>query len=442
MALIVFGLNHNSAPLEVLEKTVIPESRLSDALSGFNAAAGADEAVILSTCNRCEIYGVWGGNADEAAVADWLCSYCGVPKTELNGHCFTYRDHAAIRHLMRVAGSVDSMIVGEPQILGQVKSAYRTALDAKFSGAVLSRLFERAISTAKQVRSETALGEHPVSYVSAAITACRRLFENLSDKRVLLLGTGEMIEQAAGRFKHHGVAALGVAGRSGGKVRAFAADFDAKPLKLGEIGATLHTWDVVVSCTASTTPILDASTVVAALKRRRHKPMCMIDMALPRDIDAAVEQLPDVYLYTLASLADVVDGNKQLRLTAAAQAEAIIRHKAGEYAEWMNSRRAADLIASLLDAADGVRADALNKTLKTLRGGKPPEQALAHLSTTLTGKLAHPVLAALKRAAERGQFELLDAAAHQLKRQSKRQAERRLDANADADAAAGTDEPQ
>ena len=173
MTLNVFGLNHNSAPLETLEKTVIVESRLTDALADFKATVSADEAVILSTCNRCEIYSVLRQTEDQHEVADWLCSYCGIRREALNGYCFTYQDEAAIRHLMRVASSVDSMIVGEPQILGQVKSAYRTALNAKSSGATLSRLFESSISVAKKVRRETEIGKHPVSYVSAAIKACR-----------------------------------------------------------------------------------------------------------------------------------------------------------------------------------------------------------------------------------------------------------------------------
>ena len=418
MALIVFGLNHNGAPLKVLEKVIIPESRLAGALKEFAAAVAAREAVILSTCNRCEIYSAWNGNADEDAIADWLCSYCDAPRTEIDDYCFTYREKAAIRHLMRVASSIDSMIVGEPQILGQLRSAYRAARDAKVAGTALSPLFERSLSIAKQVRSETELGRHPVSYVSAAITACQRLFENLPGKRVLLLGTGEMIKLAAKRFTGQGVSTLGIAGRSGDKARALAADFDAEALDLDGVGATLHGWDVVVSCTASTTPILDRAAFATALKRRRHKPMCIVDMALPRDIDAAVGYLPDVYLYTLRKLADIVDDSKQARLAAAARAEVMIRNKADEYVARMNSRKTTEVITQLLTEADGIRDAALDKALRTLRGGKPPEEVLTRLATALTGKLAHPVLEALKQAAERGQFELLEAAERELGRQA------------------------
>ena len=417
MALIVSGLNHNSAPLEVLEKIVIAENRLADALDWLGTTVSADEAVILSTCNRFEIYSAWNEDADEDAVTNWMCSYCGVPRAEINGYCFTYRNKAAIHHLMRVASSVDSMIVGEPQILGQVKSAYRAALDTKHSGAVLTRLFEKSISTAKKVRSETELGKHPISYVSAATIACRRLFENLPDKRVLLLGTGEMIELAANRFRSLGVAALGIAGRSSEKAHALAADFDAEPLDLNRVDTSLHTWDVIVSCTASTKPILGEIAVAAALKRRRHKPVCIIDMALPRDIDPAVEQLPDVYLYTLAKLADIVDDSKQARLTAAAQAEKLIRQEVDEYVRRTDSHKTAEVITSLLAGADDIRADALDKAIKALHGGKTPEEALAGLSTALTGKLMHPALEVLRQAAGHELNELLDTVAHRLKSQ-------------------------
>ncbi len=424
MALIVFGLNHNSAPLEVLEKTIISEKRLTGALADLNATVVADETVILSTCNRCEIYAVLGAGENEGAVADWLCSYCGIAKKEIDGYCFTRRDKEAVRHLMRVASSIDSMIVGEPQILGQVKSAYRAALDAKYSGSTLSRLFENSISIAKKVRSETELGKHPVSYVSTAVRACRHLFENLSAQRVLLLGTGEMIELAAHHFRNRNVAAIAIAGRSTGKVHALAAEFGAEPLDLDAVGDVLHTRDIVVSCTASAAPILYKDTVAAAFTKRKHKPMCIIDMALPRDIDAAVEELPDVYLYTLEHLARVVDDNKEARLAAAAQAEIIIRGKADEHVNRMNSCKAADAITQLLAEADGVRAEALEKSLQMLHNGKSPEAALAHLASSLTDKLMHPTLETLKQATEQGQFELLDTVRRRLDKKRPRANER------------------
>ncbi len=424
MPLIVFGLNHNSAPMEVLGKVVIAESRLPEALGNFKATVGADEAVIVSTCNRCEIYSVLKGGEDEAALADWLCAYRGVTAEAIENCCFTYRDKAAARHLMRVASSVDSMIVGEPQILGQVKAAYRAALDAQLSGPALSRLFERAIEIAKKVRKETALGEYPVSYASAAIKTCERLFEDLPSKRILLLGTGEMIELTARHFKSRGVGQITVAGRSGDKARALAAELGGEALGLDEVSGVLHLHDVVVSCTASTVPILHKAEVAAALKKRKHKPVCMIDMALPRDVEPAAGDLPDVYLYTLADLARIVDDNKQARLASAARAETAIQLKADEYTEWADSRKAADVITELLSEADGIRADALEKSLKMLHAGKPPEEALAHLSTALTAKLMHPAIEILKRAAERGQIGLLLAVKSRLRAGRKPQGEK------------------
>ena len=468
MSLIVFGFNHNSAPMEVLGKVIIPESRLPEALGDFKATVGADEAAIVSTCNRCEIYGVLKDGEDETALADWLYAYRDVAGETVESACFTYRDKAAAHHLMRVASSVDSMIVGEPQILGQVKAAYRASCDAGLAGPTLSRLFERAIEIAKKVRQETTLGKHPVSYASAAIKICKRLFEDLPSKRILLLGTGGMIELTARHFKSHGAGQIAVAGRSGDKARALAAGLGGESFRLDRMGETLHLRDVVVSCTASAAPILHRAEVAAALKKRKHKPVCMIDMALPRDVDPSVGELPDVYLYTLADLARAVDDNKQARLAAATQAETAIQLQADEYAEWTDSRKAVDVIAELLSEADGVRADALKKSLKMLHAGKPPEEALAQLSTTLTAewtdsrkaadviaellseaddvragalekslkmlhagkppeealaqlsttltaKLMHPALDTLKRAAERGQIDLISAVRSQLR---------------------------
>ena len=421
MTLTVFGLNHHNAPLETLGKTMIEETRLPDALADLSATVGTDGAVILSTCNRCEIYSLPNNKASEDAIVDWLGSYCKLSKSEIDDHCFSYRGKDAIRHLIRVASGVDSMIVGEPQILGQVKSAYRASLNAKLSGTVLSRLFENTISSAKKARSETELGKHPVSYVSAAVKACQRLFENLPDKRLLLIGTGDMTRFAMRHFKDQGISALTITGRSADRSQRLACEFKAQALGFDRITDNLHHYDVIMSCTASRHPILYCNSVEAALKKRKHRPLCIIDMALPRDVEAGVGELADVYLYTLERLVKIVDDNKQARLAAAAQAEQIIEKKTEECSEWIDSRKADDMIEKILAKSDAIRSDALERSLKMLSNGKSPEHALQRLSTALTGQLVHPALEILKHAAIQGHFELLKSILRRLEDDKDRQ---------------------
>ena len=414
MSLVVFGLNHKSAPLAVLEKAVIVEDRIPSALVDFSTRTDADESVILSTCNRCEIYGVFRRSDARDVMAEWLSSFCGLSRKEIEAHCFSYRNTVAARHLMRVSSSIDSMIVGEAQILGQVKSAYRIAHGKKTPGPILSRLFESSIAVAKQIRTTTALGKYPVSYAPAIIKTCRRLFENLSDKNVLLIGTGEMIDLAASHFSKQNIATMSIAGRSGEKTLAMARKFSAVAVDLEKIRNVLHRQDVVVSCTASASLLLHAPEVLDALKKRKHKPVLMVDMALPRDLDERIKELPDVYLYTLEDLADIIDENKQARLAAAKQAEVLIRAKADEYTEWVNSRRAKQIITDLLAEAEDTRACALEKAKQALHTGKSPEDVLSELAASLTGKLLHPVLKMLVRASENKRPELLDAMQKQL----------------------------
>lgn len=397
MPLIVFGLSHRKTPIEVLEKAVIAENHLPGALADFGAKTGAAEAAILATCNRCEIYGIYQEPDPENAIAGWLSGYCGVPGEKINSCAFAHRDADAARHLMRVASSMDSMIIGEAQILGQVKSAYRVAQDRKSAGPVLSRLFESAISVAKKIRATTALGKYPVSYGTAIIKACGRLFEHLAEKNVLLIGTGKMIRPIARHFSEQNIASMSIAGRSADKANEIAAENRAYVISFDKISEVLYRQDIVVSCTGSTSPILHKATVLAALSQRRHRPMIMIDMAVPRDLDEQIKDLPDVYLYNLGDLARVIDENRQVRLAAAAQAETTIMAKADEYAEWLEARKAAHTISSYLIKAGEIRAQALENSMKTLRAGTPPEAVLKELAKSLTGKLVHPMLEVLKQ---------------------------------------------
>ena len=424
MTLIAFGFNHNKTPLEIIAKSVIEKSRLNDALVDFNTTVGTDETVIVSTCNRCEIYSVSKTLDTKHAIIEWMLSYCEISREEIDNHHFLYHDDDAARHLMRVTSSIDSMIIGEPQILGQIKSAYRAALDVKTAGPILSRLFENSISIAKKVRDTTALGKHPVSYVSATMKACKQLFENLPDKRVLLIGSGEMIKLTIPRFKNQNVATIGIAARSADKVQNLAREFAAEPFRLEDIKDILHTYDIVVSCTASISPILDKTTVATALKKRKHKPICMIDMALPRDIEESVKELPDAYLYTLEGLTDIINESKKTRRQATTQAEIAIKIQSDKYIAWLNSRKATQMISSIMVKTDDIRTNTLEKSLKMLRSGKPPEEVLTEFSSALTGKLIHPTIETLKQIAEQGQLELLEIINKKLENKKKNPSEK------------------
>ena len=420
MPLVTIGLNHKNTPLDILGKAIIPSASLRSALNSLCALPIVKGAVILSTCNRCEIYAEIDAADQSHELHNWFYKQTMLPTGALDEYGYTYHGETSVTHLMRVASSIDSMIVGEPQILGQVKAAYQTAAELNYTSSFLIRLFEKTFAVAKQVRTQTDLGKYPVSYASAVLELTQRIFEKLSTKHALFIGTGDMISLTASHFYNRSIGSITIAGRSQENARRLAQQFNGNTITLSELPECLARYDIIVSCTASDTPLLDKATVQAALKKRKHRPVCIADIALPCDVESAVGTLEDVYLYPLEKLAHIVNDNQSARLQAAYQAEIIVTKKAHEYYDWINSQKVNDMIKQLRDNADNIRNDTLQKTLAMLKAEKTAEEVITYLSTTLTKRLMHIPTQTLKIAAENNHYELLTIIKQLLEQENKK----------------------
>ena len=398
MTIFALGLNHQTAPLPMREKVVFQVERLSEAL-GEAKRLLAPEAAILSTCNRTELY-LSGEGQDEkrVAVAEWLAKYHGVDPRELAPCLYALPREQAVRHAFRVASGLDSMVLGEPEILGQMKEAARSAEAAGTLGAVLNKLFQRSFAVAKEVRSTTQVGAHSVSMAAAAVKLAARIFPSLKDQKVLFIGAGEMIELCATHFAAQGPARITVANRTLERAEALAHRFNARAIELRELAAQLHEHDVVVSCTASSLPILGKGMVERALRARRRLPMFMVDLAVPRDIEPEVGELDDVFLYTIDDLKAIVQGNLDARRSAVEQAEVIIDTQVGQFMHWMQVRQSVPLIRALREQAEDARRYEVERALRLLARGDDPKQVLEALSQGLTNKLMHAPTQAMNEA--------------------------------------------
>jgi glutamyl-tRNA reductase len=384
-SLFALGLNHQTAPLAVRERVVFHVERLQEALGELKRGL-AREAAILSTCNRTELY-VSGEKPD--GLAQWLGQYHRFGAGDLQPYLYTLPNDQAVRHAFRVASGLDSMVLGEPQILGQMKDAVRAAESAGTLGSVLHRLFQRSFAVAKEVRSTTSIGAASVSMAAAAVKLAARIFPSLKDQSVLLIGAGEMIELAATHFAAQAPARITVANRTLERAQRLAARFNARALELRSLAEHLHEHDIVVSCTASSLPILGKGLVERALRARRRRPMFMVDLAVPRDIEQEAGELDDVFLYTLDDLAGIVSANLDSRRSALEQAEAIIDSQVGQFMHWMRLREGVPLIRALREDADAARRRELEQALKALARGEDPAKVVEALSQTLTNKLMH-----------------------------------------------------
>jgi len=388
-SLLALGLNHHTAPLAVRERVVFHVERLQEALAELKRGL-AREAAILSTCNRTELYvevEVRGSKPD--ALADWLAQYHHLGAGDLQRYLYTLPDEQAVRHAFRVASGLDSMVLGEPQILGQMKEAARVAESAGTLGSILHRLFQRSFAVAKEVRSTTSIGAASVSMAAAAVKLAARIFPSLKDQSVLFIGAGEMIELAATHFAAQAPARIVVANRTVERAQRLSARFNAEAIELRSLAERLHEYDIVVSCTASSLPILGKGLVERALRARRRRPMFMVDLAVPRDIEPEVGELDDVFLYTVDDLGGIVSANLDSRRSALEQAEAIIDSQVGQFMQWMRLREGVPLIRALREEADVARRLELERALKALGRGEDPAKVLEALSQTLTNKLMH-----------------------------------------------------
>jgi glutamyl-tRNA reductase len=409
MTILALGLNHKTAPVDVRERVTFGPDIIAGALRSLKEHPAVEEAVILSTCNRTEAYCCLS-EEDHEPLADWLGSFHGIDGDRLTPYLYSHFDADAVKHLLRVSCGLDSLVLGEPQILGQVKTAFQVATDAGATGKLLSKLFQHAFSAAKQIRTDTAIGNSPVSVAFAAVSLAKQIFSDLSEQTALLIGAGETIELAARHLSQNGIGRIIVANRTVEKAHTLAAELDGYAIALTELSSHLAEADIVISSTASPLPVLGKGTIESALKERKHRPIFMVDIAVPRDIEPEVAGLSDIYLYTVDDLEEVIQENRRSREEAAEQAEEIVEHYVGEYLGWIRSLDAVELIQDYRSYAERLRDEVIQKAMQQLKKGKPPEEVLQFMGHTLTNKLLHNPSAQLRQAGVNGQTELLEAA--------------------------------
>ena len=399
MAVWALGINHTTAPLDLRGRFAFALDQMEPTLRGLRSAlARQPEAALISTCNRTEIYCA-GEQAQMDHTLNWLAHSGGVSPALLRAHAYTLQDGMAARHAFRVASGLDSMVLGEPQILGQLKDAVRAAEAAGALGSTLSQLFQRSFAVAKEVRTSTEIGAHSISMAAATVRLAGQLFENLADVKVLFVGAGEMIELCATHFAAKQPKTIAIANRSLERGEKLASRFGGEVMRLADLPERLHEFDAVVSCTASTLPIIGLGAVERALKKRRHRPMFMVDLAVPRDIEPEVKALEDVYLYTVDDLASVVQTAQANRQAAVAQAEAIVEAGVQSFLHWIDQRDpvhgVVPLIQQLNAQTDVWRSTELARARKLLAKGEDVDAVLESLSKGLTQKMLHGALAEL-----------------------------------------------
>ncbi len=405
MQLLAVGLNHTTAPLSMREKVAFAPDQIGQAVIAARAwfarideARFSDEAAILSTCNRTELYVASQAPDSIDAMAHFLADYHKFPYAELRPHLYTRPQDDAVRHAFRVASGLDSMVLGEPQILGQMKEAVRQADDAGGLGTYLHQMFQRTFSVAKEVRSTTAIGAHSVSMAAAAVRLSQRIFDKVSEQHVLFIGAGEMIELCATHFAASQPLSMTIANRSLERGEHLAQRFNGRAIRLAQLPDQLAQFDIVVSCTASSLPLIGLGMVERAIKKRRHKPIFMVDLAVPRDIESEVGRLDDVFLYTVDDLSAVVQTGLENRQAAVSQAEAIIEVRVQSFMHWVDSRAVVPLIQDLQESSEIMRLAELDRAKKMLARGEDIEAVLEAFSKGLTAKFLHGPQHALHQA--------------------------------------------
>ncbi|MDT4288807.1 glutamyl-tRNA reductase [Methylomonas sp. MO1] len=408
MTLLAVGINYNTAPVAIRERLAFPTEMLDNTLKNLWNLREISEAAILSTCNRTEFY-YQADSDNQSSLVNWIADTKQIKPADFTPYLYSYKDSQSIRHMFRVACGLDSMILGEPQILGQMKTAYHAASQAGTLGRNLSKLFQHTFSAAKKVRTDTAIGSSPVSVAFAAVQLAQQIFDKLSEQTALLIGAGETIELTARHLYQHGIGRIIIANRTYDKAHALAMQFNGYAINLAELPNHLAEADIVVSSTASQLPILGKGRVESAIKIRKHKPMFMVDLAVPRDIEAEVAQLRDVYLYTVDDLQNTVNQNMDSRRRAAEQAEEIIDTQVEHFMAWLRSQGAQETIRDFRTQAEQTRDEALQKALAQLNSGAAADEVLQRLAHTLTNKLIHTPCAQLREAGANERHDLIAA---------------------------------
>jgi glutamyl-tRNA reductase len=413
----ILGINHKTAPVALREKVAFSEERLLGALRALRQEAGVAEAVILSTCNRTEVY--WAGSASGTELSQWLERHHGNT-LDLAASLYVHQEQRAVEHAFSVASGLDSMVLGEAQILGQLKDAYRIAQQAGSTGPALNKLFQAAFSAAKRVRSETRIGENAVSIASATVSLARRVYSDLSARTALMVGAGEMNALAARHFASAGVKRMVVANRTLARAQTLASELKAHAVGLEGLDQELAGADIVIACTASVVPLITKQATENAIRARRRRPIFMVDLGVPRDIDPSVGDLEDVYLFSIDDLQQLVDENRQQREVAAGGARLVIDEEVARFLAESRANDAGPAIRALRQQAEAIRSQTLEQARRMLAAGKTAEEVIEYLANTLTNRLLHTPTQALRQAAEHADSSLAEA----LKRASSEEPDR------------------
>jgi glutamyl-tRNA reductase len=406
MAFNILGINHKTAPVALREKVAFSEDRLVAALRALRQEQGVTEAVILSTCNRTEVY--WSGPASGAQLSQWLEQHHGN-QLDLAASLYVHEESRAVEHAFSVASGLDSMVLGEAEILGQLKDAYRVAQESGSTGPSLNRLFQAAFSAAKRVRTETRIGANAVSLASATVSLARRMFSDLSAHTALMIGAGEMNALTARHFMSAGIKRMVIANRTLGRAQSLATELNAHAVGLPELQHELAEADIVISCTASPEPLVTKHMVEAAFRARRRRPIFMVDMAVPRDIEPSVADLEDVYLFSIDDLEQLVDENRQQRNLAADEARQVVTEEVTRFLAESRAQDAGPAIRALRQQADGIRQQSVEQARRMLAGGKSADEVIEYLANTLTNRLLHAPTQALRQASELADLALAEA---------------------------------
>ena len=409
MPLLTIGLNHKTAPIDIRERVAFSPEHLPEVLHNLTSQPQVCEAAILSTCNRTEMM-CFVEQDGSSIIIDWLRNYHELSVEELTPYLYVHPDQEAVRHMLRVASGLDSMILGEPQILGQIKNAYATAKQSGTVGKLLGKLFHHTFSVAKQIRTDTAIGSSSVSIAFATVSLAKQIFGSLADQTALLIGAGETIELAARHLKKNGIKHLIIANRTLARAEALVTEFQGAAITLGEIPDYLPEADIVISSTASQLPILGKGAAERAIKIRKHQPILMVDIAVPRDIEPQVGELDDVYLYTVDDLQEIIDEGMRSRQQAALQAEEIIDTQVHNFMSWLQSLDSVNVVCQYRERMEAIRDSEIERAKKMLDQGIAPEEVVKMMARTLTNKITHYPSAQMRRAGFEGRFEMIDVA--------------------------------
>ncbi len=409
MSYLTIGINHKTAPVSIREQLVFPQESLVDALTDMVKRSCVQEGAILSTCNRTELY-CKTSHSDPKTVINWLSDFHQLEVKAIEPYLYTHPDEHSVRHLLKVASGLDSMVFGEPQILGQVKSAYQSARLAGTTGKYLDKLFQHTFSVAKQIRTDTAIGSSPVSVAFAAVRLAQQVFGDLKNQTALLIGAGETIELTANHLVQQGIGQIIIANRTLDKARVLAEQFHGQALLLKDIPEVLHQADVLISSTASQLPIIGKGLMEQAIKKRKHKPMFIVDIAVPRDIEPQIHEMDDVYLYTVDDLHEIIDRNIKSRKKAALQAGEIIDTQVKHFQDWLKSLEGVSIIREYRENSQGIRDQVLAEAVRRLKNQQDPEETLQWLAHRLTNKITHKTTVKLREASVHDHTELLKLA--------------------------------